>query len=145
MKWDLLTSAEKARASWLIANHHGLRWEDGDVDYRRARSLIRRFVCDDLSETWKKGETPGARIYVKGLEKKRWLEEILGDALRDVDVTILTIDAEYDDIDRLEFLRADRAFHCGRHQRCCALENVLKLRDWWIERRECLSNIESSD
>ncbi|XP_024881314.1 uncharacterized protein LOC112460729 [Temnothorax curvispinosus] len=142
MAWDLLTNAEKARANWLMANHHGFRWKDGDVDYRLARSIIRRAVCDDLGE---RRETPGARIYVKELEKKRWLEEILGDAVRDVDATIETIDDEYDDIDRLEFLRADRAFRCGRHQRCCAMENVMKLRDWWNERRDCFSSINSTD
>ncbi|XP_024893686.1 matrix metalloproteinase-2-like [Temnothorax curvispinosus] len=101
MSWNLLTSSEKARASWLIANHHGLRWEDGDTDYRQAKTIIRRAVCDNLEELWEREETLSARIYVKGLEKKRWLQEILGD----VDATIVTVDAEYEDVDRLESSR----------------------------------------
>jgi hypothetical protein len=146
MEWDLLTSAEKAKASSQIANHHGLRWEDGDVDYRLAKTIIRRAVCDNLtSEIWQRGETPDARIYVQGIERKRWLEDLLGYAICDIDATIETIDVEYGEIGQLECLRVDRAFRCGRHQRCCALENVMKLRNWWNERRERLSDIDAPD
>ncbi|XP_024883822.1 uncharacterized protein LOC112462330, partial [Temnothorax curvispinosus] len=122
-------------------NHHGLCWEDGDTDYRQAKTIIRRAVRDNLDELCETEETPNARIYVKGLEKKKWLQEILGD----VDATIVTVDAEYEDIDRLESLRTDRAFRCRRHQRCCAMENVMKLRDWWIEQRECFASIDSAN
>jgi len=38
--WDLLTKSERSCASWLIANHHGLRWEDGIIPYSRAKQFI---------------------------------------------------------------------------------------------------------
>ncbi|XP_071640900.1 uncharacterized protein [Temnothorax longispinosus] len=34
MPWNLLTKSDKSCATWLIRNHHGLRWEDGNVPYR---------------------------------------------------------------------------------------------------------------
>jgi len=38
--WDLFTKFERSCASWLIANHHGLQWEDGIIPYSRAKWLI---------------------------------------------------------------------------------------------------------
>ena len=42
VSWNLLESSDRSRATWLTHNHHDLRWSEGDVDYRRARSLIER-------------------------------------------------------------------------------------------------------
>lgn len=132
MAWDLLTKSEKSKACWLTANHHGLNWKDGDIKYARVKEIIRRAACEGLmSET---------TIYVKGLEKKQWLEEILGDAAHDVDAVIKTIDADYENIGRLETLTAVRLFRCGRHVNNCAITNVCKLRDWWTERNDILDS-----
>lgn len=128
MGWDLMTRAEKSRACWLVANHHGLEWEDGDVEYARARETIRRVVLDGGMEL-------SPLIYVKGAEKKRWLKRIVGD----VDASIATIDADYEDIDRLQALTAARPFRCGRHTRNCTMENVCKLHVWWMERNSSLN------
>ncbi|XP_072762571.1 uncharacterized protein [Anoplolepis gracilipes] len=38
--WHLLTKSEKCQASWLMANHHGVQWEDGIVAYSMAKRLI---------------------------------------------------------------------------------------------------------
>lgn len=48
--WNLLESADRSRATWLTHNHHGLRWDEGDVEYRRARSLIERTLRIDRDE-----------------------------------------------------------------------------------------------
>lgn len=131
--WNLLTAFEKSRACWLTANHHGLRWNNGDVEYRQANAMIRRSLRDSSPSEF-------ARIYVKGLEKKRWLEEIFGNVVDDLGATIETIDADYD-ICRLETLSATRSFRCGRHMRNCAMENVCKLHDWWVERDARISEL----
>jgi len=31
--WDLFTKSERSCASWLIASHHGLQWEDGIIPH----------------------------------------------------------------------------------------------------------------
>lgn len=63
-------------------------------------------------------------VYVKGLQKKTWLEEILGE-------TQLRIETLDDDIARLNDMSAEGTFSCGRHSSNCAMENVLKLHKWW--------------
>ncbi|XP_077280697.1 uncharacterized protein LOC143907686 [Temnothorax americanus] len=40
MPWNLLTKSDKSFAIWLIRNHHGLRWEDGNVPYSMVKHLI---------------------------------------------------------------------------------------------------------
>ncbi|XP_071579757.1 uncharacterized protein [Temnothorax nylanderi] len=40
MPWNLLTKSDKSCATWLIANHHGLRWKDGNVPYSMVKRLI---------------------------------------------------------------------------------------------------------
>ncbi|XP_071570755.1 uncharacterized protein [Temnothorax nylanderi] len=39
MPWNLFTKSDKSCASWLIRNHHGLRWEDGNVPYSKIIKL----------------------------------------------------------------------------------------------------------
>ena len=34
MPWRFLTKKDQSHASWLMAHHHGLRWNDGMVPYR---------------------------------------------------------------------------------------------------------------
>ena len=62
--WHELTRYEKSQVSWVIRNHHGLRWEDGVVPYDMARRLITTAV---------KGATENGMhpiVCVKGLEKR---------------------------------------------------------------------------
>ncbi|KAL6268062.1 hypothetical protein P5V15_001148 [Pogonomyrmex californicus] len=105
-------------------------WSDGDVAYRFSKPVIRSGVCD-------RSRDAPRRVYVKGLEKKKWLEEILGDVIADHDV-IGTIDADFEDIGRLDDVRA---FHCERHAKNCAMENVCKLYEWWSKRQECITEL----
>ncbi|XP_072743963.1 uncharacterized protein [Anoplolepis gracilipes] len=45
--WHLLTKSEKCQASWLMANHYGLQWEDGIVAYSMAKRLITTAVVEE--------------------------------------------------------------------------------------------------
>ncbi|KAL6265856.1 hypothetical protein P5V15_002679 [Pogonomyrmex californicus] len=117
-------NTEKSKACWITSNHHGLQWSDGDVVYRLSKHVIRNGVCDQSRDTPK-------RVYIKGLNKKKWLEEILGcDIIADHDMIVEIIDADFEDIGRLSTLDDVRAFHCERHTKNCAMENVCKLYDW---------------
>lgn len=131
--WNLLTAFEKSRTRWLTANHHGLRWNSGDVEYHRANTIVHRALRDSPPSEF-------ARIYVKGLEKKGWLKKILGNVVDNLNATIETIDADYD-IGRLETLGAAGSFRCGQHAKNCAMENVCKLHNWWVERDARISEL----
>ena len=53
------------------------------------------------------------------------------DILNNDDVIVETIGVDYDDIESFENLDATNTFRYGRHVKCCALENVLKLFNQW--------------
>ncbi|KYQ51411.1 hypothetical protein ALC60_09490, partial [Trachymyrmex zeteki] len=94
MPWNFLTRSYKSCASRLTAYHHGLRWDDGIIPYE-----------DE------------AFVYVKGLEKRRWLADIL-----DSDDVIIIDDCN--------------TIRCGRHANNCSLQNVFKIFNWWSRRQK---------
>ncbi|KYN08215.1 hypothetical protein ALC62_00802 [Cyphomyrmex costatus] len=112
--WRLLSKADQTHASWLMANHHGLLWNDGMVPYRMATRLI----CEAVV-----GENESVIVYVKGFEKREWLVDILNND----EIIIETIDG----VEPLENLDDSGTMRCGKHVKCCALQNVLKLYKWW--------------
>ena len=122
--WDWLMKSEKSCASWLTACHHGLRWEDGIVPYWRARKLITTAVLGT--------EENEAIIYVKGHEKREWLNDLILDDRRDC-AYIETLEVVYEDVDSLKNLPVANTIRCGHHRitKTCALQNVFKLYNWW--------------
>ena len=123
MPWNFLTKSEKSDVCWLKLHHHGFWWDDGYISYCQMRNLIQTAI----------GAEPPL-IYVKGIEKRRWLREIL----EDNDLRIETIDADHDDIACLKDLNASGTLRCGYHARHCALRNVCKLYKWWCGKNKCL-------
>ncbi|KYN15670.1 hypothetical protein ALC57_12101 [Trachymyrmex cornetzi] len=115
MPWRFLTKADQSHASWVMTHHHGLRWNDGMVPYRTAQRLISEAVSRESG------------AIVKGFEKRGWLLDILNND----DVIVETIDMHYGEIESLKTLDAINTYRCGRHSKCCALQNVLKLFNQW--------------
>ncbi|XP_039306919.1 uncharacterized protein LOC105196833 isoform X2 [Solenopsis invicta] len=127
LAWNLLTKDEKQQANWLTAHHHHLHWKDGDIEFRQAKKLIRCVVLDGLFD----GKDDEIIIYVKGLQKKTWLQQYLDE---DHECRIDSIEVDFEDIERLRDLKASRSFHCRRHVKNCAMDNVIKLYKWWSQR-----------
>lgn len=138
MSWNLLTKGEKSQACWLTLNHHGFHWTDGYVEYKCVRQIIRDAICR-ASKNLNADTT--TTIYVKGHEKKKWLVDIAGEVAEQRDITIETIDADYEDIGPLRMLATSHAYRCAYHTKNCALENVCKLHNWWLERRSQLHDM----
>ena len=124
--WYLLTKAERQQASWLITNHHGFQWEDGMIPYSMAKRLITTAV---MSVT--ENETTPI-VYVKGHEKREWLQNLLLDDARE-DVYIENIDTHYEDIESLNKLDITHTLRCQKHENNCALQNVFKIFNWWSQ------------
>jgi len=128
--WSALTKSERSCVSWLTAYHHGLRWEDGIVQYWKAKHLITTAVYDENNDE--------AIVYVKGHEKREWLLNIL-DANARNNVIIETMDADYEDIESLKNLDTTNTIKCGKHVKNCAMQNVFKLYNCWLEYQKGIS------
>ncbi|KYN50306.1 hypothetical protein ALC62_10924 [Cyphomyrmex costatus] len=71
-------------------------------------------------------------VYVKELEKRQWLSNILDC----YNVVVETLDAHYEDVEPLRSLDACNTIRCGRHAKNCALQNVFKIFNWWSQHQE---------
>ncbi|EFN64034.1 hypothetical protein EAG_03650 [Camponotus floridanus] len=67
--WSVLTKSERCQVSWLIRNHHGLQWEDGNIPYGLAQRAITTAVVGTIHE--EEEEEESSVVYVKGLEKRK--------------------------------------------------------------------------
>lgn len=63
--WGSLSAESKSSNIWLKYNLHGLSWDNGKVPY------------DKLHDTLEVALKDATKIYVKGFEKMRWLQEVL--------------------------------------------------------------------
>ena len=63
--WHLLSARYKCENSWLTRNYHGMNWRDGEIPY------------DEFEDILKSSVRGAKKIYVKGLEKVWWLENII--------------------------------------------------------------------
>ncbi|KYM94590.1 hypothetical protein ALC62_14780 [Cyphomyrmex costatus] len=118
---EFLTRSDRSCASWLIAYHHGLRWTDGTTSYSGTKRLITSAVREEEED---------AVVYVKGREKRTWLRDLLLDER----VHIETLDAVYEDIKSLADIDVIDTMRCGHHANNCALQNVFKIYNWWLQR-----------
>jgi len=125
--WDVLSKSERSCASWLTANHHGLRWEDGISPYYMAEEFITKAVIGT--------EDNNNLVYVKGYEKREWLKNLLREDARE-DVYVENIDAHYEDMESLNKLDITHTLRCQKHVTNCALQNVFKLFNWWHQRHQ---------
>jgi len=123
--WHELTRSEKSQASWVIRNHHGLRWEDGVVPY----DMAQRLITSSIKGATENGVYP--IVYVKGLEKREWLLDIVDYAAR-LDLIIETLDMDYGNVVALKKLDAANTMLCRNHVKNCALQNVFKIFNWWL-------------
>ncbi|XP_068993469.1 uncharacterized protein [Neodiprion pinetum] len=69
--WNYLLAPFKSENLWLSRNYHRLSWEGGDLPFEKLDLTIE---CMSLRKA--------STIYVKGLEKKSWLQKILGKKLK---------------------------------------------------------------
>lgn len=63
--WKRLSAKYREINTWLMKNHHGIRWEDGALSYSDVSNILRENLCE------------ATMVYVNGPDRKEWLEEIL--------------------------------------------------------------------
>ena len=60
--WNGLGNQQKSCNRWLELNHHGIPWSVGDISQREVRSILHKELGN------------ASKVYVKGYEKIKWLE-----------------------------------------------------------------------
>lgn len=114
--WNFLAPRYKCENNWLTRNYHGINWQDGEIPYEEFETVLRSALI-------------GAReVYVKGLEKQRWLKNFLKNVenLETLGCPSLTKLCKISDEP------------CSNHdlQICfkshCAARNVLALKKWLL-------------
>ncbi|XP_051158540.1 uncharacterized protein LOC127279926 [Leptopilina boulardi] len=112
--WNSLPGRYKSENLWLTHNYHGIHWSVGDVLYDELRPILQDVLR-------------GAKvIYVKGLEKKTWLEKYLLNVQNLEDFDCLS----------LKKIKSELSTTCTHHTlytENCAVRNVRILRDWFLE------------
>ena len=63
--WNKLTKEEQSCNKWLERKHHGLSWEKGSTPYSFLMKILQRSLYN------------AQMVYVKGHDKKSWLQEIV--------------------------------------------------------------------
>lgn len=108
-----LTRAEKRQVRWLQYNFHGFRWGDGNIPYNRIYGIADQLLLLLQDKI----------IYVKGSEKKQWVEQIFGNKL-------IVYDAEEEGCPNLtteDKIEPSCIVHKGR----CALKNVFFIKNFF--------------
>jgi len=74
-------------------------------------------------------------VYIKGNihEKRTWLWNLLLNDERER-IYIETLDAVYENMESLTNLDVANTMRCGQYVKNCALQNVLKIYNWWLQK-----------
>lgn len=111
--WNNLQYKYQNENKWLIYNYHGIPWDSGKIPY------------DDVKETLQNQLHNARNIYVKGVEKKRWLKNILGNRIHN-----------FEDFGCPALKRLRVNSYCNHHTLCtqpvCAAMNVKALKNWFL-------------
>lgn len=114
--WNLLEPRYKCENSWLMRNYHGLCWQGGDVPYA------------DLEDILKVSLRCASKVFVKGLEKVKWLENIIPNVRNIEDL----------DCPSIVKLHKNKNDPCSNHNLkiCqnsqCAASNALAMKRWLL-------------
>lgn len=128
--YSSLDTEMQKRVDYLTAQYHGLKWDDGFINFPDAINLLRYTV------------NGAALVYIKGSERAKYLSKLLPHEIYVVDLDRIGCPRAYDwppsPADELE-LMLDCPYH--QHQYCqskqvhelvfhCALRMALTYRDW---------------
>lgn len=114
-----LLSREKIKEiNWLTNNHHGLEWEDGDIDY----DTLFKIIKTNLTTTY--------TVLVKGCEKRQFIQTFVPEGCTVVDLDSVGCDS----LKSLNNLYTDETLRCIHHRQVkhmCSLSNSLNMRRWF--------------
>lgn len=117
--WINLSPKFKFSNLWLVRNHHGIPWNAGDIPYDHLHIIMNNKLKN------------ATYIFVKGVEKMKWLEQNL-------QLTSNIINMEVMGCPSLKTLRVSACIFFNYHRHVsdhhCAAENGRRLRMWFMEK-----------
>lgn len=123
--WHQLGDKCKRSANWLTNNHHGLRWNQGEVDYDKISECIEPLLLQE-----------NLLIYVKGDQKVDWLKEVANNLYINCQ-NIEEIGCNISLNEEIAARSADQIFFkCNKHHNRainnrCALQNCKTIEYWY--------------
>lgn len=118
--WRKLPDKFKRTNTWLTRNYHGIVWNSGQTPYSDVQQVVYRITQDVTT------------IYVKGLQKKQWLRNILGSSEKAV------VNLEDLDCPKLSTLESQKCLNhmsdADRSPYVCAINCVKSLQEWYMKK-----------
>lgn len=125
-----LDANHQKQINWLTRNYHGLEWNHGFINISELRRTIIP-IFDNKT------------VYIKGVEKKQWLQQILGYDSHICEIINLetfgcAVQLNKNNQDIYRNFHACKNHKASNHQNnChCAFRNVLILRNWYFRDRK---------
>lgn len=115
--WNYLPPQYKSENLWLKMNYHGIPWHSGEIPY------------EDMEETVALHLKDASKIYVKGLEKMKWLKKILTNMCNIEDLGCPSLKKLPYSMQPPCCIHATN--YCKKPE--CAARNVIALKDWLID------------
>lgn len=111
-----LTKTERKQVCWIERNR-GILWNEGYIPYTNHKCILQKIL-------------QGKIIYVKGIEKRLWLMQMLeGSTIYNIE------DKDCPNLLSLHEKYSTEVYSCIYHTQICALKNVLCLRKWCLENK----------
>lgn len=121
--WCELAKPYQVMNSWLTRNLHGIPWDAGTTAYDKLEEKLEEILINKTC------------IYVKGVEKKEWLERMIEHSipienLNDLNCpSIRKLTGPTNNLCKFQYLHKNVQ---GSYN-WCALQNVQRLKMWYIE------------
>lgn len=117
--WNIFKIEDKSANRWTEKNYLGIGWNSGDIPYNK------------LTQTLQNAVTGATRVYVKGAEKKKHIEQVLHS-------TVEVVTLESLGCPPLRSLPRINCAPCHHHEllptkSICAARNVQIIKDWLDE------------
>ena len=122
-QWTSLPVNFQCQNSWLTRNYHGMAWEVGEIPYADVQEVMQRQLRN------------ASKVYVKGLEKKKWVGNLVPNVCNLEDLGCPSLRN-----------LGSRKKWCTHHTICdkpvCAAYNVEILKEWFLNRNVSLDVVD---
>lgn len=116
--WHMLPTTYQVMNRWCQRNLHGLHWNSGKLSYSCLNAVLGNILIDVKT------------IFVKGLEKKKWLENLINYSIPVVNLEDFGCPLLNDIKVPIGCINQHR--HSTIKYYKCAFENVQRMRQWFL-------------